>query len=208
VTATRLRPRRSGIIGAPRLCGRRYRHAPVFGICQVAPRGRARLWVCGQDHQRRPEDHRRMIERRAPKIASDRRVAAGMTFINLDRNQDDCISEQLLAHLHVATEESVITLVAAFRAHDRARLAYLCYRKTHMRGIVPAIGSTCSLVDLVEEPGPGQGRAIFDQSRDHTKEAKRAAGRVRPVITLASSVGRSFSAPIESDEISAQAVAS
>jgi hypothetical protein len=131
-----------------------------------------------------------------------------MTFINLDRNQDDCISEQLLAHLHVATEESVITLVAAFRAHDRARLAYLCYRKRHMRGIVPAIGSTCSLVDLVEEPGPGQGRAIFDQSRDHTKEAKRAAGRVRPVITLASSVGRSFSAPIESDEISAQAVAS
>jgi hypothetical protein len=132
-----------------------------------------------------------------------------MTFSNFDRSHDDCISEQLLARLHDSTEESVITLVAAFRAHDRARLAYLCYRKTHLRGIGLAIGSTCSLVDLVEELGPGQGRAIFDQSRDHTKEAKRApSGRTRRVITLASSVGRSFPALIESDEIFAQAVAS
>jgi hypothetical protein len=136
-------------------------------------------------------------------------VGAVMTFNNLDRSHDDGISEPLLARLRDSTEESVITLVAAFRAHDRARLAYLCYRKTHLRGIGLAIGSTCSLVDLVDELGPGQGRAIFDQSRDHAKEAKRAAaGRARPAITLASSVGRSFPTLIESDEISAQAVAS
>jgi hypothetical protein len=134
---------------------------------------------------------------------------AVMTFGNLERNEDEGISEQLLARLYDATEEGALTLVATFRAHDRARLAYLCYRKTHLRGIGLAIGSTCSRVDLVEQLGPGQGRAIFDQSRDHAKEAKRAAGsRARPAITLASSVGRSFPAPIESDEISAQAVAS
>jgi hypothetical protein len=142
-------------------------------------------------------------------IALEKMMGAGMTFSHLERNEDEAISGLLLGRLHGATEESVLTLVAAFRAHDRARLAYLCYRKTHLRGIGLAIGSTCSLLDLVEQLGPGQGRAIFDQSRDHAKEAKRSAGgRARPSITLASSVGRRFPAPIESDEISAQAVAS
>jgi hypothetical protein len=125
-----------------------------------------------------------------------------MTFASLGRDEDDCISEDLLALLHNATEESALALVVSFRADDRARLAYLCYRKTHLRLIGLAIGSTCDLSVLVNELGPGLGRAIFDQSRDHTK-AKRAAGRVRPAITLASSAGRIFPSPIESGEVSA-----
>jgi hypothetical protein len=127
-------------------------------------------------------------------------LGAVMTFAN-GRDEDDCISEELLARLHNATEESVLPLVATFRANDRARLAYLCYRKTHLRPIGLAIGSTCDLSVLVNELGPGLGRAIFDQSRDHTK-AKRAVGRIRPVITLASSAGRIFPSPIESGEVS------
>jgi hypothetical protein len=125
-----------------------------------------------------------------------------MRFASLGRNEDDCISEELLACLHNATEESALALVATFQAFDRARLAYLCYRKTHMRPIGLAIGSTCDLSVLLNELGPGIGRAIFDQSRDHAK-AKRAVGRVRPEVTLASSVGRVFPSPIESDEVSA-----
>jgi hypothetical protein len=129
-------------------------------------------------------------------------LGAVMTFASLGRDEDDCISEELLARLHDATEESVLALVAIFRADDRARLAYLCYRKTHLRPIGLAIGSTCDLSVLVNELGPELGRAIFDQSRDHTK-AKRAVGRVRPVITLASSAGRIFPPPIECGEVSA-----
>jgi hypothetical protein len=130
-------------------------------------------------------------------------MGAMMAFMNLGRDEDDCISEELLARLHNATEESVLALVATFRDDDRARLAHLCYRKTHLRPIGLAIGSTCGLSVLVNELGPGLGRAIFDQSRDHTKEAKRAVGRMRPAITLASSAGRSFPSPVESDEVSA-----
>jgi hypothetical protein len=130
-------------------------------------------------------------------------LGAVMTFASLGRDEDDCISEELLARLHNATEESVLALISTFRADDRARLAYLCYRKTHLRPIGLAIGSTCDLSVLVNELGPGLGQAIFDQSRDHTKNAKRAVGRVRPVITLASSAGRIFPSPIESGEVSA-----
>jgi hypothetical protein len=125
-----------------------------------------------------------------------------MTFANW-RDEDDGISDELLARLHSATEESSLALVATFRAEDRARLAYLCYRKTHLRPIGLAIGSTCELSVLVNELGPGLGRAIFDQSRDLTKTAKPAVGRVRPAITLASSAGRIFPSPIESGEASA-----
>jgi hypothetical protein len=121
--------------------------------------------------------------------------------MNLGRDENDCISEELLARLHDATEESVLALVATFRADDRARLAFLCYRKTHLRPIGFAIGSTCSLSVLVNELGPVLGRAIFDQSR--TEETKRVVGRVRPAITLASSAGRIFPSPIESGEVSA-----
>jgi hypothetical protein len=128
---------------------------------------------------------------------------AVMTFANSGRDEGDCISDELLARLHNATEESVLALVADFRADDRARLAFHCYRKTHLRPIGFAIGSTCSLSVLVNELGPALGRAIFDQSREQTEEAKRVVGRVRPTITLASSAGRTFPSPLESGEISA-----
>jgi hypothetical protein len=61
----------------------------------------------------------------------------------------------------VDLESSVPALVATFRADDRARLAYLCYRKTHLRPIGLAIGPTCGLGVLVNELGQGLRRAIF-----------------------------------------------
>jgi hypothetical protein len=75
-------------------------------------------------------------------IALRKMMGAVMTYMNLGRDEDDCISEELLARLHNA---SVLALVATFRADDRARLAHLCYRKTHLRPIGLAIGSTCGL---------------------------------------------------------------
>ena len=54
---------------------------------------------------------------------------ARMTFADFDRYEDECISEEMLARLHNATEESVLALVAGFRANDRARLALYCYRR-------------------------------------------------------------------------------
>jgi hypothetical protein len=123
-----------------------------------------------------------------------------MTFVESMRDDDVCISEELLALLHNATEESVIALVARFRASDRAHLALHCYRKIHLRPVGLAIGSTCNLNILVQELGPGLGRAIFDQSRDRMKDEKRGPGRGRPAITLASSAGGIFPRPVETDE--------
>ncbi len=123
-----------------------------------------------------------------------------MAFVELMRDDDVCISEELLALLHNATEASVISLVAGFRASDRAHLAMHCYRKTHLRPIGLTIGSTCNLNVLVQELGPGLGRAIFDQSRDRMTDIKRGPGRGRPAITLASSAGGIFPRPVETDD--------
>lgn len=125
-----------------------------------------------------------------------------VTFAKSMRDDDVCISEELLALLHNATEESVISVVTRFRASDRAHLAMHCYRKTHLRPIALAIGSTCNLNILVQELGPGLGRAIFDQSRDRMKDTKRGPGRGRPAITLASSAGGIFPRPIEAEDVS------
>jgi hypothetical protein len=124
-----------------------------------------------------------------------------MTFADFDSYEDECISEEMLARLHNATEESVLALVASFRANDRARLALYCYRKMHLRPIGLAIGSSCNLTILESELGPGLGRAIFDQSRDRPEESK-PGYRVRRSITLASSAGRTFPPPIGCDELS------
>ena len=73
-----------------------------------------------------------------------------------------CISDQLIGRLHNATEDSVLDLVAAFTANERASLAMFCYHKSHLRRIGLAIATTCDLNSLVHE---WVGRAIFAQSR-------------------------------------------
>src|ERR1700681_1134226 len=72
-----------------------------------------------------------------------------------------CIPEELVGRLHHATEDSVVDLVAAFTANERARLAMFCYHKSHLRRIGLAIATTCDLNSLVQEWGLVLGRAIF-----------------------------------------------
>src|ERR1700681_2970105 len=77
-----------------------------------------------------------------------------------------CIPEELVGRLHRATEHSVIDLVAAFTANERARLAMFCYHKSHLRRIGLAIATTCDLNSLVEGWGVILGQAVFAQSRE------------------------------------------
>ena len=112
-----------------------------------------------------------------------------------------CISDQLIGRLHNATEDSVLDLVAAFTANERASLAMFCYHKSHLRRIGLAIATTCDLNSLVHEWGSVLGRAIFAQSRERSEEPGRMGVRPRPKITLARSAGRYYPPPIDVDEI-------
>jgi hypothetical protein len=112
-----------------------------------------------------------------------------------------CVSEELIGRLHRATEDSVLDIVAAFRANERASLAMYCYRKSHLRGIGLAIAATCDLKSLVQEWGSILGRSIFAQSRERSEEsAARMGMRPRPQITLARWAGGKYPAPIDIDE--------
>jgi hypothetical protein len=120
-------------------------------------------------------------------------------FANPIRVDDIYISEELIARLHHATEETVLDLVAPFRAAERANLAMHCYRKSHLRQIGLTIATTCDLNSLVRELGSVIGGAIFAQSRKRTEEPGRLWGRQRPAITLACSAGGSYPPPVDVD---------
>jgi hypothetical protein len=113
-----------------------------------------------------------------------------------------CIPEELVGRLHHATEHSVIDLVAAFTANERARLAMFCYHKSHLRRIGLAIATTCDLNSLVQEWGLVLGRAIFAQSRERSEEPGRMGVRPRPKITLARSAGGFHPPLIDLDDVS------
>ena len=115
-------------------------------------------------------------------------------------DDDTCISEELIGRLHHATEDSVIGLVATFRADERASLAMHCYRKSHLRGIGLAIATTCDLNSLVRGWGSILGGAIFAQSRERSEEQGRMWVRPRRAITLARSAGVSFPPPMDLDD--------
>ena len=54
-------------------------------------------------------------------------------FAHSVRDDDIFISEELIARLHHASEDSVLDLVSTLRASERANLAMHCYRKSHLR---------------------------------------------------------------------------
>jgi hypothetical protein len=116
--------------------------------------------------------------------------------------QDDeiYISEELIGHLHGATDDIVLELVAAFQANKRAWLAMHCYRKSHLRQSGLTIASTCDLSTLIHVCGPMRGEAIFAQSRARSDEPRRGLGRMRPAITLACSAGASYPPLVDVDD--------
>jgi hypothetical protein len=125
------------------------------------------------------------------------------SFANPIRDDDVYMSEELIARLHHASEDSIRELVAPLRASERANLAMHCYRKSHLREIGLTIATTCDLNVLVQELGPILGGAIFAQSRKGgSQEPARAWGRTRPTITLACSAGGSYPPPVEFDDVS------
>jgi hypothetical protein len=117
-------------------------------------------------------------------------------FANPLREEEVCISEALISRLHHASDETVLSVVSAFHANQKASLALHCYRKSHLRQTGLTIASTCELNSLVDECGPIIGKAIFVLSRDRIEEPKRAWGRLRPTVSLASAAGGSYS-PLE-----------
>jgi hypothetical protein len=91
-------------------------------------------------------------------------------FANPLREEEVCISEALIARLHHASDETVLAVVSAFNANQRASLALHCYRKSHLRQTGLTIASACELKSLVEECGPMIGKVIFALSRDRIEE--------------------------------------
>src|SRR5271157_904434 len=106
------------------------------------------------------------------------------------QDDDIYISEELIGCLHHATESTVLELVAAFQANQRASLAMHCYRKSHLRETGLTIASTCDLSTLIHACGPLRGQAIFAHSRARSDTPIKASGRLRPAITIACSAGR------------------
>ena len=124
-----------------------------------------------------------------------------VSFAHSMRDDDTCISEQLIGRLHHASDDSILDLVSTLRASERANLAMHCYRKSHLRQIGLTIATTCDLKSLVHELGSVLGVAIFAQSRKPSEEPGRLWGRPRPAITLACSAGGSYPAPIDLDDV-------
>jgi hypothetical protein len=116
-------------------------------------------------------------------------------------DDDIYISEELIGHLHGATEKTVLELVAAFQANRRASLAMHCYRKSHLRETGLTIASTCDRSTLVHVCGPLRGEAIFVQSRARPNK-RRSRGRSGRKITLAYSAGETYRFPVDVDDTS------
>jgi hypothetical protein len=122
------------------------------------------------------------------------RLAWGWTMGNLDhplQDDDIYISEELIARLHGAAESTVLELVGAFQANERANLAMHCYRKSHLRHTGLTIASTCDETTLIHVCGPLRGQAIFAQSRACADKPTRV-GRGRPAISIACCAGGSY----------------
>jgi hypothetical protein len=121
---------------------------------------------------------------------------------NLDhplQDDDIYISEELIARLHGATESTVLELVGALRANERANLAMHCYRKSHLRQTGLTIASTCDETTLVHVCGPLRGQAIFAQSRACADKPTRV-GRGRPAISIACSAGGTYASPVDVED--------
>jgi hypothetical protein len=120
------------------------------------------------------------------------------SFEQLLQDDDIYISDEIIGHLHGATEDTVLKLVASFQANRRASLAMHCYRKAHLRQTGLTIASTCDLSTLVRVCGPLRGEAIFAQSRVRP-DKPRGRGRSRP--SLACSAAGTHCLPADVDDI-------
>jgi hypothetical protein len=128
-------------------------------------------------------------------------MGADMSSFELPVPDDDIyISEELIARLHGATEDSVLEVVAAFQANQRASLAMHCYRKSHLRETGLTIASTCDLSTLVRVCGTLRGQKIFAQARAHTEKPRLEAAR--PAISIACSAGGIYPSPTDVDDTS------
>jgi hypothetical protein len=122
------------------------------------------------------------------------------SFEQLLQDDDIYISEEIIGHLHGATENTVLELVATFQANRRASLAMHCYRKAHLRQTGLTIASTCDLNTLVHVCGLLRGQAIFSQSRARSVEQKKVLERMRPAISIACSAGGTHRLPGDVDD--------
>ena len=102
---------------------------------------------------------------------------------------DTFVPEELIGHLHRATESTLLDLMDKFTPQERANLAMFCYRKAHLRRIGLAIAATCDLPALVQQWGTVLGQAIFSQSRNGFTDPDPVRVSHRPKITLARSAG-------------------
>ena len=129
-------------------------------------------------------------------------MGADMSSFELPVPDDDIyISEELIARLHGATEDTVLELVGVFRANERANLAMHCYRKSHLRQAGLTIASTCDLATLVHVCGPLRGRAIFAQSQSRAcSDQTTRVGRARPTISIACSAGGTYPPPVDAED--------
>jgi hypothetical protein len=122
------------------------------------------------------------------------------TFEQQLQDDDIYISEELIARLYGATENTVLELVAAFQSNQRASLAMHCYRKSHLRQTGLTIASTCDLTTLVNVCGQLRGQAIFAQAHAHTDKPR--LGHVRPAISIACSAGATYPPPFDVEDTS------
>ena len=127
-------------------------------------------------------------------------MGADMSSFELPVPDDDIyISEELIARLHGATDDTVLDVVAAFQANQRASLAMHCYRKSHLRETGLTIAGTCDLTTLVQVCGPLRGQAIFAQARARTDKPRLAPV---PAISIACSAGGTYPPPVAVDDTS------
>jgi hypothetical protein len=112
-------------------------------------------------------------------------------------DDDIYISEEVIARLHGAAENTVLEFVAAFQANQRASLAMHCYRKSHLRETGLTIASTCDLTTLVHVCGQLRGQMIFAQARAHTRQPRK---ELRPAISIACSAGGTYPPLVDVDD--------
>jgi hypothetical protein len=128
-------------------------------------------------------------------------MGVDMSSFELPVPDDDIyISEELIARLHGATEDTVLEVVAEFQANQRASLAMHCYRKSHLRQTGLTIASTYDLTTLVHVCGTLRGQMIFAQARAHTDKPRLEAAR--PAISIACSAGGLYPPPVDVDDTS------
>ena len=108
-------------------------------------------------------------------------------------DDDQVVPDDLIGRLYRATENTVADLLPDLTSEERACLAMVCYRKSHLHRIGLAIAATCNESVLVQTWGTALGQALYAQSREAPPEQpQRPAGHHRSKITLATLTGAAY----------------